>query len=111
MTVVKIKVLPIKNVNENLEIFRTQAIGTKMQHRAAPIISAGTVTPKNVSIILLTAVVMKDINESENENYVPNIMKSSSFLALPPRILAVIKEYDLIPVFFAHSTSLRALIH
>jgi hypothetical protein len=40
MTVIMIKVLPIKNVNENFEIFLTQAIGIKMHIKIPPIISA-----------------------------------------------------------------------
>jgi hypothetical protein len=109
--VIKIKIFPIKKVKENFEIFLTQAIGISMQDKRAPITSAETYKSNVESRILLMEVVTNDICESEKENCVPKIMKSRIFLAFDPRIFAVIKEYDLMPVFLAHSTSFKALKH
>lgn len=111
MHVVKISVLPTKKVNENFEIFLTQAIGIKIHIKNPPITSRLTSNPNTDPKTFLAAVEMKETSESENENCVAAIIKSKICFALGPKTFKVIKEYDFISSFFAISTNFNALTH
>ena len=75
-----------------MEISRTQAIGIKMLIMMPQIAHRLSSTPVTCFMMLCQALEMKDIKESENENYVEAIIKSKQHLAVGPKALRVIKE-------------------
>ena len=68
ITVVKMRVFPNRKVKLNLDMLRTQAIGTRIKIKITPITTLLIVRPKTYSIMLWKAAVIKLTKLSEKEN-------------------------------------------
>ena len=82
----------MRKVNENLEMFLTQAIGMRILHIIKTIDHIQTFTPVNVNIMLWKETVIYDNIPKVKESCVNAIIMSTNILHLGPKAFNAINE-------------------
>ena len=103
--------LPMRKVNENLEMFLTHAIGISMLHMQNAMYQIHTSMPVKVFMMLWADTVMYDTKLNEKDSCVKAIIISTKILPLGPSALRAINEYEVSPSFLPTYTSFMAHSH